>query len=52
MAAIGATAGAIVGTVENSMKEKQPNSFFIITGASIGWELGTISGSVQGYNWK
>jgi hypothetical protein len=51
-AAIGATAGVIVGTAENMIKEKESNTFFIITGASIGWELGTISGSVQGYNWK
>ncbi|MDD5530385.1 MAG: hypothetical protein PHX21_10235 [bacterium] len=52
LAAVGATAGVIVGTAENMIKEREPNSFFIITGASIGWALGTISGSVQGYNWK
>ncbi|MDD2890750.1 MAG: hypothetical protein PHE49_08955 [bacterium] len=52
LSAIGATAGVIVGTAENMIKEREPNSFFVITGASLGWELGTIYGSAQGYNWK
>ncbi|MFA5032581.1 MAG: hypothetical protein WC614_06150 [bacterium] len=52
LSAIGATAGVIVGTAENMVKEREPTSFFIITGASLGWELGTIYGSAQGYNWK